>query len=144
MDLNNTNQVIDCKEYIHNITNFITIKYNLYFMKHNIYNVIVKNRNESRAKKNAFNPYVVFYLIDDRNGNSERIYLYIGSTHMQVKDNNCMIMNPTTGELCHGENLLVKINSHIGTKCSITKYIVTSNEIRSVLETINLGKLQTT
>ncbi|QZW33512.1 MPPV-204 hypothetical protein [Magpiepox virus 2] len=32
---------------------------------------------------------------------------------MQVKDNNCMIMNPTTGELCHGENLLDnKINSY--------------------------------
>ncbi|QGM48827.1 hypothetical protein [Magpiepox virus] len=31
MDLNNTNQVIDYKEYIYNITNFITIKYNLYY-----------------------------------------------------------------------------------------------------------------
>ncbi|QZW33511.1 MPPV-203 hypothetical protein [Magpiepox virus 2] len=49
MDLNNTNQVIDYKEYIYNITNFITIKYNLY-------NVIVKIRNKSRAKKTAFNP----------------------------------------------------------------------------------------
>ncbi|UOX38608.1 hypothetical protein [Finch poxvirus] len=141
MDLVNTNQIVDSKEYIHSITNFITIKYNLHFMKHNIYNVVAKNKTNSRKKKTAFNPYVVFYLLDDRNGNSEHIYLYIGNTHMQVKENNCMIVNPTTGELCHGENLLNKINSHIGPKGGITKYIVTSNEIRSVLETINLGKL---
>ncbi|UWX11356.1 CRPV-247 [Crowpox virus] len=47
MDLDNTNQVIYCKEYIHNITNFITIKYN-------IHKVIVKNKNESPTTKNRF------------------------------------------------------------------------------------------
>ncbi|UWX11357.1 CRPV-248 [Crowpox virus] len=51
--------------------------------------------------------------------------MVIVSAYMQVKENNCMIMNPTTGELCHGENLLDKINSSKG---SITKHIVTSNK----------------
>ncbi|AYP74150.1 hypothetical protein [Fowlpox virus] len=124
-------------EYLYNIANFVTIKYNLYFMKHKIYNIIVKNK----TKKNK-NSYVAFYLINDKNAYFECVNLYIDNVGRRIKENNHMIMNPITGELCCKGSALERINNHIEHKDAITKYIVTRNEIKKILETsINLKKL---
>ncbi|ARF02747.1 SWPV1-171 [Shearwaterpox virus] len=119
------------RKYLCNIANFITIKYNLYFMKNNIYNIIVKNKTKHKLKKNKYyTPYVSFYLLDNRKL-SECVNLYIDNVSRE--GDNIIIMNPITGEIsCEGTGL-EKINRHING--AISKCIITRSEIEKILET---------